>query len=149
MRIRCKRITRSETETARRLFNMLTSVFGEPSQPLSENYIKAILRREDFIAIAALDREEVVGGLTAFVLPMTASESSEVFIYDVAVRTEYRRIGVGTRLMTRLFDEAAMSSAIDIFVQADNGDKHALDFYRSLNGSPRSTTEFTFAAKPQ
>ena len=90
---------------------------------------------------------EIVGGLTAHALPMTRAERSEMFIYDVAVRPDYQRQGVGRRLMAAVRDAARDQGIDDVFVAADEDDAHALDFYRSLGGSPSMSAIFTFPAE--
>ncbi len=91
----------------------------------------------------------LVGGLTAHALPMTRAERSEMFIYDVAVRPDYQRQGVGRRLMAAVRDAARERGIDDVFVAADEDDAHALDFYRSLGGSPSMSAIFTFPAERQ
>ena len=89
--------------------------------------------------------DEIVGGITAHVLPMTRSELSALFIYDVAVRADHQRKGVGRHLISALRDDAAAAQIGDVFVPADNEDLHALDFYRALGGVPSPVTFFTFS----
>jgi len=48
----------------------------------------------------------IVGGLTAHTWPMTRAEQSEIFIYDIAVRKDQQRKGVGRRLVTALLESA-------------------------------------------
>lgn len=94
--------------------------------------------------IAAFLDETLAGGITAHTLPMTRSESSEIFIYDLAVREEHQRRGVGRALVTRLRADAAAAGIDDTFVPADDQDSHALDFYRALGGEASPVTIFTF-----
>ena len=126
----------------------MAEVFEEPGERLSDSYVDALLDREVFWAIAALSGDEVVGGLTAHTLPMTRTESAEVFIYDVAVRPEYQRQGIGRQLVTVLLAAATTSGLGDVFVPADSADGHALDFYRALGGLPAPVTIFTFSGGP-
>jgi aminoglycoside 3-N-acetyltransferase I len=74
---------------------MMAEVFEEPNQTLSDAYLDALLSRTDFWAMAALLGQEVVGGITAHALPMTRAETTELFIYDVAVHADHQRRGVG------------------------------------------------------
>ena len=46
--------------------------------------------------MAVLDNV-VVGGLTAHVLPSAYSASAEVYIYDLGVKAEMQRKGIGTQ----------------------------------------------------
>jgi aminoglycoside 3-N-acetyltransferase I len=91
--------------------------------------------------IAALSDGDLVGGLTAHTLPMTRTQISELFIYDLAVRPEHQRRGVGCGLISHLRNAAA---AAEIFVAVDDEDAHALDFYRAVGGAAAPVTIFTF-----
>src|SRR5262249_8726307 len=102
MDIRIKRLTAGEQTLSRDLFIMMAEVFEEACEPLSDSYLYRLLSRDEFWALAAYAGDEVVGGITAHTLPMTRSESAELFIYDVAVRKDYQRKGIGRRLMTAL-----------------------------------------------
>ena len=145
--VHVSRLTPRDRELARRLFATMAEVFGQGSESLSDTYIDRILAREDFWAIAACVDDLIVGGLTAYTLPMTSSASSEIFIYDIAVRSDYQRRGVGRRLLTELRTRAAASGISVVFVSADNADTDALDFYRALGGAASPVTVYTFAAK--
>ncbi len=87
---------------------------------------------------------QIVGGLTAHTLPMTHSESDEIFIYDIAVRAEHQRRGVGRLLVAHLRQVASDAEIHDLFVPADDEDTHAIEFYRALGGVGAPVTFFTF-----
>jgi aminoglycoside 3-N-acetyltransferase I len=75
---------------------------------------------------------------------MTRAESSEIFIYDIAVRPDHQRKGVGRRLIAALREEGTAVGVNELFVAADNEDAHALDFYRALGAAPTPVTVFSF-----
>lgn len=145
--IHALRLTAADAEVARRLFELMAQVFEEPNEPLSDEYLLKLLRRSDFWAIAAFMDDELVGGLTAYTLPMTRQELSELFIYDIAVRSDRQRRGVGRSLISTLRAAAEVEGIHEIFVPADNEDAHALDFYRSLGGEPAAVTFFAFRSQ--
>lgn len=124
----------------------MAEVFDEERNSLSDRYLDRLLARPDFWAFAALLGDDVVGGITAHALPMTRTESSEMFIYDIAVHALYQRRGVGRALVEALRAEAASVGIRDAFVPADNDDTDALDFYRGLGGAPSAVTLFTFSS---
>ena len=141
-----RRLAPGDTELAITAFRMMALVFEDKGGPLSPDYVDQLLARGDFWAFVALAGDDVVGGLTAHILPMTRAECSEMFIYDVAVRPDYQRQGVGGQLMAAV-RRASRDQGIDVFVAADEDDAHALDFYRSLGGSPSMSAIFTVPAE--
>lgn len=139
-----KRLKAGDRELAKVLFNVMAEVFETESEELSDDYIDRLLGREDFWAIAAFADEDIVGGLTAHTLPMTRAQYSEIFIYDIAVRSDHQRKGIGRGLVAELRAQAAGVGIRELFVPADNEDVHALDFYRALGGEAAPVTIFTF-----
>jgi aminoglycoside 3-N-acetyltransferase I len=125
----------------------MAGVFEEDCARLSDEVVDRLLARVEFWAIAAFSGDEIVGGITAHTLPMTRTGSSEVFIYDLAVRADHQRKGIGRQLVTQLRKEAAAVGIVDVFVAADNDDFHALDFYRALGGAAAPVTIFTFTGQ--
>ena len=147
--LRTVRLTPVDIEMARRLFLLMAEVFEEPSEPLGDSYLEQLLNRPEFWAMAALVDDQIVGGVTAHAIPMTTFESSELFVYDIAVRVDVQRQGIGRALMTALRSAATAEGIGDVFVPADNEDTHALDFYRGLGGIPTAVTFFTFEGDPE
>ena len=73
------KLTPAERETAKRTFAMMAEIFGEDCSPLGDGYLEKLLGKDQFWAFAALIGDEVVGGATAHVLPMTRAELQELF----------------------------------------------------------------------
>lgn len=143
-RIHAVRLTQVDAQVARALFQLMARVFDEPSEELGDEYLLTLLRRPDFWAVAAFMEDELVGGLTANTLPNTRRQSSEIFIYDVAVRADRQRRGVGRMLISTLLAAAEAEGIHDVFVPAENDDNHALEFYRALGCKAAAVTHFSF-----
>lgn len=143
--IQVERLTSDDIERARDLFTTIAGVFETETSPLSDGYLKRLLMRNDFWALAVSIEGRIVGGLTAFTLPLTRLEASEIFIYDIAVRPDHQRQGIGRRLIETLRAQASAAGVEVAWVPADNEDTHALDFYRALGGEPAPVTVFTFS----
>lgn len=131
---------------------MMVNIFEENAgddevNPLNDDYLDRLLGRDSFWAFAAFKGAEIVGGLTAHTLQMTRSSSSEVFIYDLAVRQDHQRQGIGRRLIHELRGCAAAAGIREIFVAADNADTHALDFYKAQGAVASPVTLFTFTSR--
>jgi aminoglycoside 3-N-acetyltransferase I len=139
-----RRLVSGDDALARETFATIARIFENEVGALSPRYVQGLLRRGDFWAYAAVRDAVVVGGLTAYTLPLTRVEESEVFIYDIAVDPSVQRQGIGRRLVEALRRDAAAEDIAVIFVPADNEDTHALDFYQAIGGDAAPVTIFTF-----
>ena len=115
---------------------MFGQAFNEPdtygrARP-SEGYLRRLLGGDAFIAVAALQGSEIVGGLAAYQLRKFEQERSEIYIYDLAVAAAHRRQGVATALIQQLKAIAAARGAYVIYVQADLQDSPAIELYTKL-----------------
>jgi len=102
------------------------------SAPPSPSYLKQLLRSECFIALAAFDGQEVVGGIAAYELRKFERERSEIYIYDLAVAAPHRRRGIATAMIHELKRIATARGAWVVYVQADLGDEPAIALYSKL-----------------
>ncbi len=98
----------------------------------SRGYIEDLLASNDFIAIAALEEDKVVGGLAAYELKKFEQERSEIYIYDLAVAVSHRRQGIATAMIRELRRIGSVRGAYVIFVQADYQDPPAIALYEKL-----------------
>lgn len=137
------------------LMEALLAMFGEAFDEVetycgnrpSADYLRQLLDRDYFIAIAALKASEVVGGLVAYELKKFEQERSEIYIYDLAVAAAHRREGIATALIHKLKEIAAACGAYVIFVQADLGDDPAIALYTKL-GIREDVLHFDIAVDP-
>jgi aminoglycoside 3-N-acetyltransferase I len=131
-----RRLAPANIGVMRDLLRMLGEAFEDietfsAKQP-SEAYLHRLLAKPDFVALAAIQGDNVIGGLMAYELQKFEQERSEYYIYDLAVREDCRRRGVATALIESLKPIAAASGAYVIFVQADYGDDPAVALYTKL-----------------
>jgi len=147
-KIEVRQLTPEDLFAFRSLIKMFNVVFEEADPGIGrETSLRRLLRNNCFIAIAALSENEVVGGLTAYVLPMYDSDSSEVFLYDMAVSPELQRMGIGKRLIHQLNEYCIAHGVKEFFVMAHEEDEHAVDFYRSTGGRSEKVVNFIYEAK--
>ena len=140
-----RRLVPGDRELARAAFAMIAAVFEERvARPLPDDYVDALLARADFWALAAVEDDMPVGGITAHVLPMTRSPSRELFVYDVAVREDRQRRGIGRALLVELCAQATQAKIDSVFVAVADEDVHAMDFYRAVGGAESPVTMFSF-----
>ncbi|MEO0619827.1 MAG: GNAT family N-acetyltransferase [Pseudomonadota bacterium] len=139
-----KTLEATDIELSQSVFAVMASVFEEPRQSTSRKYVADLLSRSDLFVVAALVDGKPIAGLTAFKLPLTRSETAEMFVYDVAVLPAYQQHGIGRRLMQEVRSLAAAQAIATTWVPAEDEDVHALDFYRAIGGKPSPVTIFTF-----
>jgi aminoglycoside 3-N-acetyltransferase I len=132
----CQQISAADLPVMHRLLALFGEAFGEvdtyQGAVPSDTYLKTLLGKPHFIALAALDGDEVIGGLAAYELEKFERARTEIYIYDLAVKESHRRQGVATALIRALQKIAKDRGAYVIYVQADPGDEAAIALYESL-----------------
>jgi ribosomal protein S18 acetylase RimI-like enzyme len=146
MKIEYKKLESQNLDYLINLIKVYKEVFEMEDFVLPDaQYLQSLLEKENVIFYAAMFDKKVVGGLTAHVLPSTYFPSSEVYIYDLAVQTEFQRKGIGRQLINSLKEYCANLRLKEVFVQADLEDQHALDFYRATGGIAENVIHFSYA----
>ena len=138
------------------LMEALLETFGEVFNDVatyterrpSPEYLQRLLGGDAFIALTAIKKGLVVGGIAAYELKKFEQERSEIYIYDLAVASGHRREGIATALIEKLKEIAAGRGAYVIFVQADTGieDEPAVALYTKL-GKREDVLHFDIAVK--
>lgn len=144
MRFQIKRLTEEHLTDFQALVSLFNMVFDEESKIGSETHLLKLLSNKDFIALAAVAENKIVAGLTAYELPMYYSDSSEIFIYDLAVKPEYQRMGIGKELIQSLKSHCIQAGIKEFFVMAHEEDEHAIEFYRSTGGKSEKVVNFLY-----
>ena len=99
------------------------------------SHLQKLLSREDFGVFVAELNGELVGGLTVHVLQQYYSAQPQVYLYDLAVDHNHQRKGVGGKLIEEVCRFYKEKGFEEVFVQADQEDSHAIDFYRKRKPS--------------
>jgi aminoglycoside 3-N-acetyltransferase I len=110
----------------------------------NEKYLQNILRKADFMVFVILLENQIIGGLTAYHLHSYYEQSSEIYIYDLAIKMEYQRKGYGKMLISYLKDYCKANDIEEIFVQAEIEDTHAVDFYHTTGGIAADVVHFSY-----
>ena len=131
-----RRLFAADLQVMREMLRMFGEAFDEvetfSARKPGDDYLRSLLGKEDFVALAAVEEGGVIGGLAAYELQKFEQERSEFYIYDLAVREGSRRRGAATTLIEELKRIAAARGAYVIFVQADYGDDPAIALYTKL-----------------
>lgn len=123
------------------LNRLYSDAFAEPenycAQPPSDAYADRLLVDERVILLVAEADRQIIGGLTAYVLPKPEQERSEIYVYDLAIAADFRRMGIATRLLSELQPIGKEHGCWCIYVQAEHGDDPAFALYRKLGSANR------------
>ena len=105
-------------------------IFEEDIDYPSKEYLTKLLRSEQLLVITAKVGNEVVGGLTAYVLVNYQVEGASIYIYDLGVKESFRNNGIGKSLIKFLIDYSKQNNIQDIFVDTEQIDnEEAIAFY--------------------
>jgi ribosomal protein S18 acetylase RimI-like enzyme len=84
--------------------------------------------------LVAFDRNEPVGLLLAYELPRRHGDAPKMHLYELGVREDYRRLGVGRSLLTSFAGLCRARGSSRAFVLTDESNAAAMAFYDSTGG---------------
>lgn len=146
-----RRLGRADEAALRAVNRLFAEVFDDPetygAAPPERAYLMRLLGREEFVALVAEVRGEVVGALVAYELEKFEQERSEFYIYDLGVDEAARRQGVASQLIAHLGAIARNRGSEVVFVQADLDDPPAHALYAKL-GEGRPVLHFEISVTP-
>lgn len=135
----------TEIESAGDLLYYFREEFSdEPPFKLSDERLKEVLTQKDFYIFAAFENEKLAGGITAYKLLGSDYLHPELFIYDLAVKPEFRRKSIATMLLNAVKKLGTEISAKETFVFAEKEDEQAMAFYQSQKGEQINSAMFSF-----
>jgi len=141
----CKQLESTELKYFIELIRLFETVFEMKNFKMpGENHLRNLLEKDRFFVFVALSDDEVVGGLTAYTLDQYYSTKPLVYIYDLAVKTELQRRGIGKMLIASITSHCKEMGMEEVFVQADVVDTYALDFYRSTGAIAEEVVHFYY-----
>lgn len=144
-KLEVRKLVPEDVSAFKSLVHLFNKVFEQDESAISsETNLLKLLSNSSFVAIAAFYENEIVGGLTAYELSMYYSENSEIFLYDMAVKPEYQRMGIGKGLIDQLKEYCVKNGIIEFFVLAHEEDEHAVEFYRSTGGTRENVVNFIY-----
>lgn len=146
MDVHIKKLSPGDMDEFAALINVFEEVFGmENLLSPGPGYLENLLKNERFMVYVAIFGERVIGGLTAYVLPSYYFESSEVYIYDLAVDESFQRKGTGRKLIEAIKADCKALGLREVFIQADRQDQHAVDFYHATGGKAGEVIHFSYS----
>ena len=143
--IEIKKLTHLDTDRLKQLLYLFEDVFEWPSFTMPSNkHLQRMLESPQHLVFTALLQGRIIGGLTAYVLEEFETENSLVYIYDLAVKTEYQRQGIGQQLIKGINVYCRQQGFAEVFVQSEEKDNYAVDFYRKTMDEEMKVIQFTY-----
>jgi len=102
---------------------------GEPLEPLSPQAARRFLADPAVLFWVAREDGHVAGFLYCLVVPLRSSDEQELLLYEIGVRSEWRRRGVGRLLLDHMEGWMRTNGVGEVWVCADN--VAAVNFYRA------------------
>lgn len=148
--ISIKKLAPEDSKAFAALIQLFQVAFEHEEKPEPDlHYLQALLQDARFwvfVAIKTAPGEEplVVGGLTAYMLYEYYEAKPLIYLYDLAVKEAFQRRGIGQKLVSALKAHSQGYGAVQLFVQADLEDEHALEFYRASGATATSVVHFNY-----
>lgn len=116
--ISIRRLAVADEKLALQTFLITAQVFNEDSSALSSPYLKGLLSRDDFLGVRCACRPGGCRRHHRLQSSVTRLERRELFIYDLAVKVDGQRKGIGRALFDSLRQAAAAEGIGEGFVLA-------------------------------
>ena len=100
----------------------------------SDDYLRNLLSKDSFHMLVALKDNALIGGATGYELDMYKKEVKEMFLYEIAVRPEYRGNGIGKALINGLKRICAERNIDEMYVGTTTSNRAAVKLYSSAGG---------------
>jgi ribosomal protein S18 acetylase RimI-like enzyme len=110
------------------LENVAPGVFDEPVRP---DLTKRFLATSNYRIFVALDGDLVVGMATGFT-HFHPDKDEEFFVNELGVDDDYRRQGIGERLLRTILTEAKAMGCPDAWLGTEHVNAPALALYRKV-----------------
>lgn len=139
------RIKENELADFKSLIEIFKEVF-ENDEPVPDNdHLLSLLANLDFMVFAAKLNNQVVGGLTIYILHSYYMKKSTAYIYDVGIASKFQGQGLGKALIADVCEFCKQNGFEDAYVAAEKDDIDAINFYRKTNFvSETNAIHFTY-----
>ena len=100
----------------------------------SDKYLEKILKRDNFLVVAAKVDNRIIGGLTAYILDGYDVPKPFIYIYDVGIKDNFQNQGIGKKLIEFLREFAGENDIDEMYVSTEEADnEQAISFYRKTS----------------
>lgn len=127
------------------LIEIFKEVFENDEPAAGDEQLKKLLSNPDFFVFVVLLNNEVVGGLTMYVLHRYYGTKPGAYIYDVGIRPAFQGRGLGKALINEVCYHCKQHGFEEAYVEAERDDIDAVGFYRKTRfSSEMNAIHFTY-----
>jgi aminoglycoside 3-N-acetyltransferase I len=140
-----EKLTTNQIVEFKQLIEIFCDVFEMESVITSDQYLGRLLANQDFMVFVVKVNNEIVGGLTIYVLHQYYQDKPQAYIYDVGIKKDFQRKGLGKILINEVNSFCFNHGFALSYVEAEADDLDAVNFYRNTNVSDELTAvHFTY-----
>lgn len=143
-----KKLNKTDLLLAKSLITVWLKDDGIPNPKLPPDaYLDKLLNKADFYIFVAIEGDQVVGGLTAYEIPMFYRMENEMFLFEIGVSKSYRQKGIATALINALKETCREKDIKVIFLGTSQDNEAALQLYKSTEGEVQIIPWVTYNLK--
>lgn len=140
-----KKLNSDSLANFKSLIEIFKNVFENDEPIANDEQLGKLLTNPDFFAFVVLLNNEVVGGLTIYVLHRYFGTKPIAYIYDVGISPEVQGQGLGKALIAAVCNFCKQNDFEDAYVEAESDDIDAVSFYRKTKfSSELKAIHFTY-----
>jgi ribosomal protein S18 acetylase RimI-like enzyme len=98
--------------------------------PIDDAAMSSFLKSAECFLLLAVEDGCVVGSLNGYSLRQPDRSRPQFLLYELDVRQDYRRRGIGLALVNAFTDEARAAGAFEVWVVSNESTSAAVELYR-------------------
>lgn len=130
-----KKLEKTDVPAFIKLIEIFKDVFGNDEVVAHPEQLEKMLSNPDFLVFVVSLNNEVIGGLTIYVLNRYYHSKPIAYIYDVGIAPNYQGKGYGKALMEEVCNFCRTKGFEEAYVEAESEDFEAVNFYRKTTFS--------------
>ena len=140
-----KKLKKDDIPNFIKLLEIFKEVFENNEAIAHSEQLEKLLSDPNFLVFVVTVNNEVIGGLTIYVLHRYYHSKSIAYIYDVGIQPNFQKKGYGKALMAEVCNFCRQNGFEDAYVEAESEDIDAVEFYRRTKfSSEMNATHFTY-----
>jgi len=145
-----RKLEKSDISNFAKLVGIFEEVFQNDETIATAEQLEKLLSNPDFLVFVATINNEVIGGLTIYVLHSYYNSKPIAYIYDVGIDPNFQGKGYGKVLIAEVCNFCRQNGFDEAFVEAESDDVDAVAFYRKTKFSNEmNATHFTYSFRDE